>query len=258
MLLALDIGNSQIFGGILENSEIKLRFRKTSKSDLSSDELGVFLKTVLKENGFDPGEVKDISVCSVVPELLHTVNNCCKKYFNTVPFVLGVGVKTGLNIKYKNPAEVGADRIANAIGAVNTYPAENLIIIDFGTANTFCVVSKNSDYLGGIIWPGIKTAMNSLAQNTALLPAVEIIRPKELVGRTTETSIQSGLFYGNLATIKEISRMIKEIHFKGENVRVIGTGGFARLFENENIFDIMLPDLVLTGLYTAHKLNRRK
>lgn len=255
MLLTLDVGNSQIFGGVFAKDEIIFRFRKTSKGSSSSDELGVFLKNVVRENKINPKDITDIAISTVVPDLLHTLRSCAIKYFSIEPFILGPGVKTGLNLKIKNPAELGADRAANAIGAINRYPDKNLIIIDFGTATTFCAITKNKEYLGGSILPGIKMSMEALSEKTALLPNVEIARPPQTVGRDTITNIQSGLYFGTLGIIKEmVLRIKKEENFT--DAVVIATGGFARLFESENIFDIILPDLVLEGLHQAFKINK--
>lgn len=255
MILALDVGNSQIFGGVFDGDKLLAQFRQTSKSGASSDEMGVFLRSVLRENDIDPTQIKKIAVCSVVPDIVHSIRNCCKKYFQINPFILQSGVKTGLKIKYRNPVEVGADRIANAIGALHLYPGKNLIICDFGTATTYCAVSADKDYYGGLIVPGMRISMEALEAKTAKLPTVEIIAAKEIVGRSTVESIQSGLYFGNLAMIKEISSRIKKEYFDGKNTIVIGTGGFSRLFENEKAFDIIAPDLVLAGLKLALQMN---
>ncbi|HEX4924912.1 MAG TPA: type III pantothenate kinase, partial [Bdellovibrionales bacterium] len=205
MILALDVGNSQIYGGVFDGDKIKVRFRKISKTGASSDELGLFLRTVLRENGIDPEKIRQVAICSVVPDLVHSLKNCCQKYFKINPFILQAGIKTGLKIKYKNPLELGADRIANAIGATLLYPGRNLIVIDFGTATTFCAINRDKEYLGGLIHPGLRLSMEALESKTSRLPAVEIIAPKEVVGRSTVENIQAGLYYGHLAIIKDIS-----------------------------------------------------
>jgi len=164
-------------------------------------------------------------------------------------------VKTGLKIGYRNPLEVGPDRIANAIGATHLYPGRHLIVVDFGTATTFDVIRAGRDYLGGIILPGLRIAMEALEQNTARLPTVEIAPPPALVGRSTVESIQSGLYFGNRAMVRELTREIRQQAFEGEPALVIGTGGFSRLFEQEKLFDALLPDLVLVGLARACDLN---
>jgi type III pantothenate kinase len=255
MVLALDVGNSQIFGGVFEKDKIKFRFRKTSKDGASSDEIGIFLRNVLKENNFDPSKVKKIVMCSVVPGVVHSIRNACFKYFNLTPFILQTGVKTGLKINYRNPVEVGADRIANAIACVNLYPNKNFIIVDLGTATTFCAVTKAKEYLGGVIIAGLRLSMESLEANTAKLPTVEIVTSKETLGRTTVESIQSGLYFGHLGQMKEITQRLTNECFKGEKPFVVGTGGFSSLYEKEVFFDETNADLVLIGLAHALKLN---
>ncbi len=259
MILALDVGNSQIFGGLIEESatgaKILFRFRKNSKGGSSSDEYGLFLKQILRENGFDPANVKKIAICTVVPDVMHSLKGACQKYFDLVPFVLQAGVKTGLKIRYKNPLEVGADRIANSIAATARYPGKNLIIIDLGTATTFCALTKDKDYLGGSIIAGLKISMEALESKTAKLPSVEIVAPETALGKATIESIQMGLFYGHLGAMKEIVSRITQEVFAGERPFIIGTGGFSRLFEKSKIFDTEIPDLVLFGLYDALGLN---
>ncbi len=255
MILALDVGNSQIYGGVFEKDKMLVGFRRNSKQGSSSDEVGVFLRTVLRENDIDPKKVKQIAICSVVPDVVYSLRGACKKYFDIEPFLLQAGVKTGLKIKYRNPLEVGADRIANAIAATNLYPKRNLIIVDLGTATTFCAVSKDKDYLGGTIVAGLKICMESLESKTAKLPSVEILATKEALGRGTVESIQSGLYFGHVGMMKEICHRLKNECFGDETPLIIGTGGFAYLFERENIFDEIIPDLVLKGLITALKAN---
>ncbi|NLO90715.1 MAG: type III pantothenate kinase [Elusimicrobia bacterium] len=255
MLLALDVGNSNIFGGVFQDGKLKLKFRKSSLGEAVSDELGIFLKAVLRENGVEPGDISGIAICSVVPKLSYPLRSACVKYFGREPFLLQPGVKTGLNIKYKNPSEVGADRIANAVGAAALYPGRNMVLVDFGTAITFCAVSKNRDYLGGAIVPGLKIAMEALASRAALLRTVELVRPAETTGRTTVQSIQSGLYYSSLGAVKEIYAGLCRECFGGEKALLAGTGGFSRLFAEEGLFDVLLPDLVLDGLRLVYEMN---
>jgi type III pantothenate kinase len=255
MILALDVGNSQIYGGVYENEKLKLQFRKNSREANSSDEFGMFLRSVLRENGIDPKAIRQIALCSVVPDVLHSLRGACSKYFDIQPFILQAGIKTGLKIKYRNPLEVGADRIANSIGATHLFPGKNLIIVDFGTATTFCVVTAEKEYLGGVILAGLRLSMEALEAETAKLPSVEIVAPEEIVGRSTVESIQSGLYYGNLSVLKEMSREIKKKYLDDKNCVLIGTGGFSRLFEKEKVFDALVPELVLIGLNRALKMN---
>ncbi len=267
MILALDVGNSQIFGGLLEpvnqNNEdfnltpkIHLRFRKNSKSGASSDEYGLFLRQVIRENGYDPKQISKIAICTVVPDIMHSLKGACQKYFNLNPFLLQAGVKTGLKIKYKNPLEVGSDRIANAIAGVNRYVNKNLIVIDLGTATTFCAISKERDYLGGSIIAGLRISMEALESKTSRLPSVEILNPENSIGKSTVESIQSGLYYSHLGAMKELIKKFTLEAFQGEKPYIIGTGGFSLLFSKEKIFDAEIPDLVLLGLHDALFMNQ--
>ena len=255
MILCLDIGNSQIFGGIFKDENLQLRFRRNTLNNNSSDELGLFLRAVLRENLIDPNQIQKIACCSVVPDILHSLTNCCRKYFKRDPFILQPGMKSGIKIKYYNPIEVGSDRIANSVAATCLYPNKNIIIIDFGTAITFCAISKNCEYLGGVISAGIQISMKALEKNTAKLPKVEIIHPQSIIGRSTVESIQSGLYYGTLGMIKGIvEKITKEVFHKDPPV-VIGTGGLSSLFSNQPIFHSIDPDLVLKGLFLSLSKN---
>lgn len=255
MILALDVGNSQIFGGVYDQDKVKLSFRRNSKQGSSSDEVGIFLRSVLRENGIDPQSIEQIALCSVVPDVIYSLRGACNKYFKMNPFILQAGVKTGLNIKYRNPVEVGADRIANSIAVSKLYPKKNAIIVDLGTATTLDILTSEKDYLGGSIVAGLKISMESLESRTAKLPTVEIVGTGEALGRTTIESIQSGLYYGHLGAIREICHRLTDECFKGEKPVVIGTGGFSSLFEKEKIFDAIIPDLVLKGLLYSLQLN---
>lgn len=255
MILALDVGNTQIYGGVYNDGELVFQFRKYSKQQFSSDEMGIFLINVLKHNEIDSGNVEKISICSVVPQTNHHIRNACLKYFHIDPFFLKPGVKTGLKIKYRNPQEVGADRISNAIAGTNLFPNKNLIIIDFGTATTFCVINKEKEYLGGVILPGLNISMESLERNAAQLPKVEITELKSVIGRSTTESIQSGLYFGQLGMIKELKQRIINEAFKDEAPLIIGTGGFSSLYQNAGIFDKVMPTLVLEGLLLAVNMN---
>ena len=255
MILCLDIGNSHIFGGVFEGDQLKLTFRKASKTGASSDEHGLFFRGVVRENGFDPESIKGIAVCSVVPEMLYTISACCSKYFGIAPFILRAGVKTGLKILYSNPLEVGSDRIANAMAAAQMYPGKNLLIIDMGTATTICAVSRDAAYMGGVIFPGLRMSMEALDRGTSKLGSVEIVRTNVSLGRTTAESIQTGLFSGHLGALREIKQNLVTEHFADEAPVVLATGGFARLFEDTRLFDRIVPDLVLRGLLTAYVMN---
>jgi type III pantothenate kinase len=255
MILALDVGNSQIHGGAYEGDQLKMQFRKNTKSNNSSDEIGLFLVAVLRENGIDPKSVRQIAICSVVPDLNHSLKGACSKYFSIQPFFLQAGAKTGLKIKYRNPLEVGSDRIANAIAATHLYPGKNAIIADFGTATTYDVVTADKEYLGGLILPGLRISMEALESKTARLPSVEIVRPSEIVGRSTVESIQAGLFYQNLFAHRGITERVQRDYFPLGDAVVLGTGGFSRMFAEEGAFHAVIPELVLMGLNLALHFN---
>jgi type III pantothenate kinase len=256
MILTLDVGNSQIFCGVYDGEELKITFRRTSSIRASSDEFGTFFRATLRENGLDPSEITMAGICSVAPDTVHSLRNCFRKYFRVEPFLLQPGVKTGLKIRYRNPLEVGADKIANAIGALSRFPGRNLLIVDFGTATTLCAVTKDKEYLGGIITPGINISMAALESHTARLPTVEIVRPTGVLGRSTVESIQSGLYYGALAMVQSLADSVTKEHFSSEPPLIVGTGGFGRLFEEERLFDEFVPELPLLGLRRAMELSQ--
>lgn len=256
MLLCLDIGNSQIHGGVFDGETLKCQFRKSTQPLVSSDELGIFFAAVLRENGVDPRAVKRVAICSVVPAALHALRGASIKYFHCEPFVLQAGVKTGLKVRYRNPHEVGADRIAGAIAATRRYPKQDLLVVDCGTATTIEAITADADYLGGVIMPGVAVSASSLASNTAKLPRVEIARPETVLGRTTIESIQSGLYHGHVGAIRHILKELQNEAFPSSKARIIGTGGFSRMFEGEGLFDEIVAELVLWGLKQAEAMNQ--
>ena len=255
MILCLDVGNSQLYCGVYDGDQLVCQFRRTSSARASSDELGVFLLAALRENGIDPKLVTRIALSSVVPDMLYSLRSCCQKYFREDPMILRPGAKTGLKIRYKDPKEVGADRIADAIGAVKLYPGRNLIVVDFGTATTLTAITRDGEFLGGNILPGVRLALEALVEKTAKLPSVEIVPAENAIGRSTVESIQNGLYWSNVGMVKElVARMTAEA-FPDEAPLVIGTGGFSHLFDQEGLFDAVVPDLILVGLREALRLN---
>jgi type III pantothenate kinase len=258
MKLCLDVGNSHIYGGVFESGNALMTFRKASKLGSSSDEYGLFFRSVLRENGIDSNQVTEIALCSVVPEVVYAISAACQKYFDIRPFILQAGVKTGLKIQYRNPLEVGSDRIANAIAGINLFPDENLVIVDLGTATTLCAVGKDRSYKGGVILPGLKMSMQALESGTSKLGSVEIIRKDTCLGRTTAASIQSGLYFGHLGALQEIMSRIRLEEFGGQRPKVIATGGFASLFAGTGLFDHVAQDLVLHGLLAVLELNAER
>jgi type III pantothenate kinase len=255
MLLCLDVGNSQIYCGVYDEEDLVLQFRRTSSTRSSSDELGVFMRAALRENGVQPEAITRIAVCSVVPDMIYSLRSCCQKYFQMEPLVMRPGIRTGLKISYKDPKEVGADRIADAVGAIKLYPDRNIIVVDFGTATTVCAISKHREFLGGNIVPGVRLAMDALEEKTAQLPSVEIVPVRSAIGRSTVESIQNGLYWSSVGMVKELVTRITAEVFADEPPLVIGTGGFAHLFDGEDLFDAVVPDLILEGLREAVRLN---
>lgn len=255
MLLCLDIGNSQLHGGVFERDTLRLQFRKTTHPLGSSDEFGVFFAAVLRENEIDPALVSQVAICSVVPSAVYPIRAACVKYFDCEPFMLQAGAKTGLRVRYRNPHEVGADRIAGAIGAAQRRPKSNLMVVDCGTATTFDVITADGDYLGGAILPGVGISVETLAGRTAKLPSVEIARPAAALGRSTVESIQAGIYHAHVGAIRHLTAELTREAFNGQKPYVIGTGGFTRLFLTEMLFDEVVPELVLLGLKRAAELN---
>jgi type III pantothenate kinase len=251
MILCLDVGNTHIFGGVFVEQELKVQFRFPSTSAFTSDQIGIFIKAVIRENGIDPNVITKVAICSVVPVLHYTIRSAFIKYFALEPYFLEVKSSEKLTIYYKNPNEVGADRLCNAIAGMEKFPQQDLIIIDLGTATTFDIVTAAKEYLGGVIMPGVQIGMKSLSENTAKLGQVKIIKPDSIIGQSTTTNIQAGLYYSHLGAAREIINQIKLAAFPNTTPIIIGTGGLAYMFEQENIFTTIIPELVLDGLYYA-------
>jgi type III pantothenate kinase len=251
MIVCLDVGNTHIFGGVFADDKLIFSFRHVTDKGSTSDQIGVFLKNLLRENNIAYNEIKQIGISSVVPSVDYSLRAACKKYFNIEPFILRSETKTAISLKNLQHNETGADLIAGAIAASHYYPNKNLIVIDLGTASTITAIAKNKEFLGVSILSGLKISMTSLSNNTAKLFPVEIQKPEKITGRFTTEALQSGLYYGHLGAIKEITtRIIQEV-FNTEKPLLIATGGFASLFAKENIFDVIVPDLVLHGIRLA-------
>ena len=257
MILTVDVGNTQITGGLFdEDGKLVLQFRRTTHMGTSSDELGLFFRSVIRENGFHWQKIQRIGVCSVVPSINYSLQSAFTKYFNCRALFIQAGIKTGLKLRYANPKEIGADRIAAAIGAVSLHPETDLIVIDMGTATTIDVVTKDKEYLGGAIIPGLRISVEALANETAKLPMVEITKPEHSRGTNTIEAIQSGIFYIHLGGLKELCSQYTTSIFNGKKPLVLGTGGFSRIFEETKLFDEISPELVLLGIKKALELNK--
>lgn len=255
MILALDIGNSNIKIGVFQNDELLFSWRLAARSDKTADEYGIVLTDLLEHSGITPNDIEGIIMSSVIPNLNYTLEHMCSYYFHKKPIVIGPGVKNGINIKYENPKEVGSDRIINAVAAYNTYGGPS-IVIDFGTATTFTVINENADFLGGAITLGIKVSMDALVSNTAKLPKIELVEPSSVIGKTTVQNMQSGLIYGTIGQVKYIIEKIKEE--LNAPAKVIATGGLSELVANEGIIDTIDRTLSLRGLNIIYNLNKKE
>ena len=255
MLLVFDVGNTNMVLGIYEGKELKKYWRISTDKAKTSDEYGMLINNLFQYDNVDIKSIKDVIISSVVPNVMHSLENFCIKYFNKQPLVVGPGVKTGLNIKYDNPKQVGADRIVNAVAAIEKYKAP-MIIIDFGTATTFCAISAKGDYLGGTIAPGIKISSEALFQRASKLPRVELLKPGMTICKNTVSAMQSGIIYGYVGLVDKIVKMMKE-ELDNEEIKVIATGGLSSLIASEtNSIDCVDKFLTLEGLRIIYDKNK--
>ena len=255
MLLTIDIGNTNIVLGLYQKKKLIIHWRIETDRERTEDEYAALMRGLFSINDLKFDVVKDIIVSCVVPPILPIIENLSKKYFNTSPLVVGPGIKTGIPILYDNPKEVGADRIVNAVAGYERYGGP-LIIVDFGTATTFDAISQKGEYLGGVITPGIGISMEALFERAAKLPKVELIKPLNVIGRNTISSMQSGAIYGYAGLVDRIvEEMRKEMD--GE-VNAVATGGLAELIVPESLtIKEVNPFLTLDGLRIIFEKNRR-
>ena len=254
MLLAIDIGNTNIKLGVLDGDKLRATWRMETDVHRMADEYASILLNLIPHEHLTVSDITDVCLCTVVPPLTTTFTELSKRYFNITPLVIGAGVKSGVKIRMDNPKEVGADRIADAAAAHHLYGGP-LIILDLGTATVFAVVTKEGDYIGGIIATGVATAAEALYSHTAQLPRVDLVRPKNVIGTNTISAIQSGIIYGYASLVEGmIARIKKEL---GENAKVVATGGYSSIIAKEtNAIDVVNPDLTLIGLRLIYEMNR--
>lgn len=254
MLLVVDVGNTNIVLGIFCGDRLVYDWRISTDKDKTSDEYGLLLCDILAFHGLDTDDIGEVIIASVVPNLMHTLPAMCNRYFGIEPVVVGTGTRTGINIRYDNPKEVGADRIVNAVAGHDKYGGD-MIIVDIGTAITFDVISEKGDYLGGAIAPGIGISSEALFIKTARLPKIELALPKSVIGKNTLESMRSGIVHGYIGLVDNIIKKILEEWGKSpEEVKVIGTGGYSQLIaENSRYIQMIDKMLTLDGLRLVHE-----
>jgi type III pantothenate kinase len=254
VLLAIDVGNTNVTVGVFEDDRLCSTWRFSPDVSRSADEYGILVTTLLEHGGIDPSAIKDAVIGSVVHGLEATIEEACRRYFKTLPLVVGTGVKTGLRILYDSPREVGVDRVADAVAAVHAYGTP-LIIVDLGTATVFDAISREGDYIGGSIAPGLGVSAEALFQRASKLYRVELEAPRSVIGRNTVSSMQSGIILGHVSLIEGmVSRFKEEL---GADAQVIATGGFGELIAKlTHVIDHLDLDLTLAGLRIIYGLNR--
>jgi type III pantothenate kinase len=256
MLLTIDIGNTMVTMGVFDGNRLAATLRVATETRRLADEYGLLLTNLLRVNGVEPSQIDAVCMCSVTPPLTLVFSEVCEIYFGVKPLTVSAGVRTGLRILYDNPKDVGADRIVDAVAAIELYGTP-LIVVDFGTATVFDAISREGVYLGGAIAPGINVAAEALFLNTSQLRRVELVAPKSAVGQNTSTALQSGLVFGYAGLVEGIVRRFKKE--LGKDARVIGTGGLAGIISKETeIFDAVNVDLTLIGLQLIYEMNQQR
>lgn len=254
MIFTMDVGNTNIKTALFNGKDLVKYWRISTNTTYTSDEYGILLHNLFAHGGLQMGEVEGVILSSVVPTINFTLEHMCQNYFHKEPVFVEPGIKTGINIKYENPRELGSDRIANAVAAYEQYGGP-CIFIDFGTATTFGVVNEKGAFLGGCICPGIKLASEALVSGAAKLPRFELVRPESIIGRTTVHNLQAGLFYGYVGQVNYIIRKMKQ-EIGNDKAYVVATGGLARLISPESReIDKLDGLLTLKGLRLIYERN---
>lgn len=256
MILVIDIGNTNIVLGVYEGDKLLHNWRLSTSRQSTTDEYGVMIYNLFAMTKLSVADIEGVILSSVVPPIMHTMEMLCKKYLHKAPLIVGPGVKTGLNIRIENPREVGADRIVNAVAAIELYGGlKPLVVVDFGTATTFDVIDVKGNYIGGAIVPGIGISTEALYQRAAKLPRIELTKPKSVIGRNTVHSMQAGIIFGYAGQVDGIvDRISSEL---GAEPTVIATGGMAELIASESrTIDTTNPLLTLEGLRLIYNRNK--
>ena len=254
MLLVIDVGNSNNVIGLFSGEKLLTHWRIRTERNRTLDEYWVLIKEFILLNNVETETIDDIVIACVVPPLVPILQGMARKYFSCEPLIVGPGIKTGISILYRNPSEVGADRIVNSVAAFEKYGGP-LIIVDFGTATTFDVVSEKGEYLGGAIFPGVQISLEALFKNTAKLPRVDMTFPEKVIGKSTVESLRSGAVYGFSGMVEALVKQIK--NELGQNAHVIATGGIIDWITNETkVIDTVDPFLTLYGLRIIYEKNQ--
>jgi type III pantothenate kinase len=254
MILVMDVGNTHIVFGVFEGKELMASWRLSTIEERTADELGMLLLNLFHYEKLSAEKVDAVIIASVVPTIMYTLEHSIKKYFKIDPMIIGPGTKTGINIRCQNPKEVGVDKIVNAVAGFEIYGGP-LIIVDMGTATTFCAISSRGEYLGNVICPGIKISSEALYQKAAKLPRIDLIKPESVIGKNTILSMQSGIFYGYVGQIEYIVRRMKH-EMQEDTVKVIATGGLVRLISDEcKTITEVNSTLTLNGLRIVYERN---
>jgi len=257
MLLTFDVGNSNTVLGIYENDQMITNWRIATDYNRSADEIGILVNQLFKYENLSLDDVEDVIISSVVPHVMYSLQHMSKKYCKREAIIIGPGIKTGMNIKYDNPRQVGSDRIVNAVAGFHKYGGP-IIIVDFGTATTFCAINEKCEYLGGAILPGIKISADALYERAAKLTRVELIKPEQVICKNTTQSIQAGIIYGYAGSVDYIVKRMK-VELGREDARVIATGGFSTLIASESeMIETVDKYLTLDGLNIIYNMNRHK
>jgi type III pantothenate kinase len=255
VLLAADVGNTNVTLGVFEDSTLRATWRFSTDVGKLADEYGVLMTSLVAQEGIDIADLDDAVLGSVVPDLEPVFEAVCVRYFKVRPLVVATGVRTGLRIVYDTPRDVGVDRVADAVAAIHLYGPPPMVIVDMGTGTVFDGISKEGDYVGGAIAPGVGIAAEALFRRAAKLHRVELIRPKSAIGGNTVAAIQSGMVFGYVGLVEGIVGRFKEE--LGPGTKVIGTGGYVDLIAREtDSIDIVNADLTLEGLRIIYAMNR--